>query len=72
MLPFLCCSTRYRNKVSLPTLSISDSSLFNEVLDAFNCSMMLIGLITSSNEDNRLFSKNDEEVVVVLDEAPAK
>lgn len=71
-LSFLGCSERFLIDSSLPTaFSSSHSSLFNEVLDAFSCSMMCSdeGLRLSSNDDNLLFSKNDEEVVVVLDKS---
>lgn len=71
-LSFLGCSERFLIDSSLPTaFSSSHSSLFNEVLDAFSCSMMFSdeGLRLSSNDDNLLFSKNDEEVVVVLDKS---
>lgn len=73
MLPFLCCSTRYRSTFSPTGASKSMSILFSEVFDALRCSMLngpMIGLSSSSNDENLLCSKKEEEVVVVPDDAP--
>lgn len=47
--------------------------MFSEVLDVFICSIILNGIspwVSSSNEASLLLSKKDEDVVVVLEEAP--
>lgn len=72
MLSFLGCSTRYLIAISFPiAFSSSLSSLFNEVFDAFNWSIIFNDevFIPSSNDDNLFVSKNDEEVVVLLDKS---
>lgn len=78
MLPFRCCSIRYLIDVSFPmATSCSASSTFNEVFDVLNCSIILSGVIidfipwiSSSSDVSLLLSKNDEDVVVVLEDAP--
>lgn len=69
---------RYLIDGSLPiATSCSDSSMFNEVFDVLNCSMIVSGAISgfipsvsSSSDDSLLLSRNEDDVVVVLEEAP--